>query len=82
VADALLDCSAPKDVVLDPFLGSGTTLLAAEQTGRVCRAIELSPKYVDTAIRRWQNRSGQQAIHFASGKTFDALAAEMEVSNA
>jgi DNA modification methylase len=82
VADALLDCSAPNDVVLDPFLGSGTTLLAAEQTGRVCRAIELSPKYVDTAIRRWQSRSGQKAIHVTSGKSFDSLAAAMEVVNA
>jgi hypothetical protein len=82
VADALLDCSAPKDIVLDPFLGSGTTLLAAERTGRICRAIELSPKYVDTAIRRWQNRTGQQAIHVTSGKSFDSLAAALEVVNA
>jgi DNA modification methylase len=82
VADALLDCSAPKDIVLDPFLGSGTTLLAAERTGRICRAIELSPKYVDTAIRRWQNRTGQQAIHLASGRTFDSLTTAMEVANA
>jgi DNA modification methylase len=81
VADALLDCSARKDIVLDPFLGSGTTLLAAEQTGRICRAIELSPKYVDTAIRRWQNRTGREAIHLKSGQTFDSLACAMEVEN-
>ena len=82
VADALLDCSAPKEIVLDPFLGSGTTLLAAEKTGRVCRAIELSPKYVDTAIRRWQNRTGQKAIHSGSGENFDSLVAAEEVVNA
>ena len=81
VADALLDCSARKDIVLDPFLGSGTTLLAAEQTGRICRAIELSPKYVDTAIRRWQNRTGREAVHLRSGQTFDSLACAMEVEN-
>nr|WP_246374108.1 DNA modification methylase [Edaphobacter lichenicola] len=81
VADALLDCSAPTDIVLDPFLGSGTTLLAAEKTGRICRAIELSPKYVDTAIRRWQKHSGGKAIQVKSGRTFDSLAEEMEVNH-
>ena len=55
VMDALLDCSNRGDIVLDSFLGSGTTLLAAERTGRICRGIELDPLYVDTAIRRWQN---------------------------
>lgn len=78
VADALLDCSAPRDIVLDSFLGSGTTLLAAERTGRICYAIELDPKYVDTAIRRWQKQTGQQAVHMVSGKTFDVLASAVE----
>ena len=54
VADALLDCSAPGDIVLDAFLGSGSTVIAAERTGRLCYGIELDPIYVDTAIRRWQ----------------------------
>jgi DNA modification methylase len=53
VADALLDCSAREDLVLDAFLGSGSTLIAAERTGRICCGIELDPLYVDTAIKRW-----------------------------
>jgi hypothetical protein len=76
VADALLDCSAPGDIVCDPFLGSGSTLLAAERTGRICRGIEIDPGYVDAAIRRWQRHTGASAIHLLSGKSFDELAAE------
>ena len=75
VADALLDCSAPGEIVCDPFLGSGSTLLAAEQTRRVCCAIELDPGYVDAAIRRWQRHTGAYANHVASGNSFDDLAA-------
>ena len=52
VADAILDCSARGDIVLDPFLGSATTVIAAERTGRRCYGIELDPRYVDTVIRR------------------------------
>ena len=70
VAEALLDCSAPKEIVLDAFLGSGTTLLAAERTSRHCYGIELNPSYVDVAIRRWQNMTGQQAKHAVSGQAF------------
>jgi DNA modification methylase len=70
VADALLDCSARKDIVLDSFLGSGTTLLAAERTGRICYGLELSPSYVDLAICRWQGQTGEQAIHALTGQTF------------
>ena len=58
VADAIMDCSARGDIVLDPFLGSGSTLIAAERVGRVCCGIELEPLYVDTAIRRWQRFTG------------------------
>jgi DNA modification methylase len=76
IADALLDCSARGDRVLDPFLGSGSTLIAAERTGRICHGIELDPLYVDTAIRRWQRHTGGQAVHVLSGKTFDELAKE------
>lgn len=82
VADALLDCSAPRDIVLDGFLGSGTTLLAAERTGRSCFGIELSPNYVDVAIRRWQHQTGQSAIHAVSKKSFDVLVGEKEVHHA
>jgi DNA modification methylase len=73
VADALLDCSARGDVVLDSFLGSGSTLLAAERVGRVCCGMEIEPKYVDVAIRRWHNLTGERAIHDATGRAFDEL---------
>ncbi len=77
VADALLDCSARGDVVLDPFLGSGTTLMAAERVGRRCFGLELDPLYVDTIIRRWQTLTGEAAIHATSGTTFDEKAKGM-----
>jgi hypothetical protein len=71
VADAILDCSRRGDRVLDAFLGSGSTLIACERTGRVCRGIELDPLYVDTAIRRWQRYTGREAVH-GNGTTFNA----------
>jgi DNA modification methylase len=69
VADAILDCTKRNDIVIDPYLGSGTTILAAERTGRRCHAIEIDGRYVDTAIKRWERLTGQQVkdIH---GKTF------------
>jgi DNA modification methylase len=72
VADAILDCSRRGDVVLDAFLGSGTTLIACERTGRSCYGIELDPLYVDTAIRRWQKYTGDAAANAATGQTFDS----------
>lgn len=76
VADAILDASGRNDVVLDPFLGSGTTIIAAERTGRVCYGMDLDPQYVDTAIRRWQAWTGQQAHHATTAKRFDEMARE------
>jgi DNA modification methylase len=76
VADALLDCSARGDSVLDSFLGSGSTLMAAERTGRRCFGIELDPIYVDTAIKRWQRYTGDHAMDVASGKPFDDICLE------
>jgi DNA modification methylase len=70
VADALMDSSARGDVVLDPFLGSGSTLIAAERIGRICYALELEAAYVDITIRRWQKFTGNKAVH-RSGQTFD-----------
>ena len=58
VADAILDCSARGDIVLDAFLGSGTTVIAAERTGRRCFGLELDAGYVDTIVRRWQALTG------------------------
>jgi hypothetical protein len=81
VADAILDCSARGEIVLDAFLGSGTTLMAAERVGRICFGIEIDPAYIDVAIRRWQKYTGEAAIHVASGKRFDEIAAEQEVTN-
>jgi DNA modification methylase len=75
VVDAVKDCSKRGGILLDPFVGSGTTLLAAEKTGRLGRAIELDPHYVDAAIGRWQVLTGQAAVHAETGKTFDELAA-------
>jgi DNA modification methylase len=82
VADAILDCSARGEVVLDAFLGSGTTVMAAERTGRRCCGLELDPAYVDTIVRRWQALTGGSARHAASGRSFDDLAREAEVANA
>jgi DNA modification methylase len=82
VADAILDCSARGDIVLDAFLGSGTTVIAAERTGRRCYGMELDPGYVDTIIRRWQALTGGSARHAASGLSFDDLAREAEAANA
>jgi len=79
IADAILDCSARGDIVLDSFLGSGSTLLAAERVGRICYGMEIDPLYVDTAIRRWQAHSGDSAIHAESGQRFDELASRAEV---
>lgn len=78
IMDALLDCSNRGHVVLDCFLGSGTTLLAAERTGRICRAIEFDPLYVDTAVRQWQNLTGSAAVRASDGKPFRDVEAEIE----
>ncbi len=80
VADAILDCSSRGDIVLDPFLGSGTTVIAAERTGRICYGIEMDPACVDTAVRRWQRFTGMRALHGESGRSFDDL--EKEAINA
>ena len=69
--DALLDATAPGELVVDPFLGSGTTLLAAERTRRRCVGVEIEPSYVDLTIRRWQAMTGGEAIHAATGMTFE-----------
>lgn len=64
------------DVVADLYVGSGTTIIAAEMTGRACHAIELSPAYVDVAVRRWQNFTGERATLDGDGRTFDEIADE------
>lgn len=75
VADAIMDCSRRGGIVLDPFAGSGTTLVAAERTDRRCYALELDPMYVDVAVRRWQQLTGEEAVHEQTGRPYDAVAA-------
>nr|WP_257025820.1 site-specific DNA-methyltransferase [Edaphobacter lichenicola] len=71
VADALLDCSARGEIVLDSFLGAGSTLLAAERVGRVCYGMEIEGRYVDLSIRRWQQLTGEHAYKSDTGIAFD-----------
>jgi DNA modification methylase len=82
VADAIKDCSRRGSLVLDPFSGSGTILIAAERTGRKARAIEIDPDYVDVAVRRWQAYSGNSAILDGSGETFEETADRRFVKSA
>ena len=82
VADAILDCSARSEIVLDAFLGSGTGVIAASRTGRRCYGLELDPAYVDTTVRRWQVHTGGSARHAMSGRSFDDLACEAEAADA
>ena len=76
IADALIDVSKRGDVVLDTFLGIGSTLVAAERTGRRCYGVEIDPKYVDIAVRRFQRLTGEVAVDGKSGKRFDDIAGE------
>jgi DNA modification methylase len=74
LADALLDLTHRGDIVLDPFLGSGSTLIAADKAGRVCRGVELDPLYVDVIVRRYQAATGASAVLVPTGETFEDLA--------
>ena len=74
LADAILDTTRRGDIVLDPFLGSGTTLIAAEKVGRTCYGLELDPLYADLIVRRWQAWTGERAIHAETGLSFDEMA--------
>ena len=74
VADAIKDCSRRNGLILDPFLGSGTTVIAAELTGRRAAGFELDPRYVDTIIRRWQRMTGKDAVLVATGEAYETVA--------
>lgn len=76
VADAIRDVSLPGEIVLDAFMGSGTTILAAERTKRRAYGIEIAPGYVDVAIRRWETLTGEQAVLANTGQTFEEVAEE------
>jgi DNA modification methylase len=77
VADAIKDCTRRQDVVLDTFCGSGTTVLAAERVGRRPFGLELEPRYIDVAIRRWQAFTRRDAVHVETQFTFDERALEL-----
>ena len=77
VCDILLDSTVKRDIVADPFAGSGTTVIACEKLGRHARAIELDPAYCDLIIRRWQHWSGEPAIRVSDGVSFAALEEEV-----
>lgn len=81
VADAILDSSRRGEVVLDSFLGSGTTLMAAERVGRACFGLELDPLYVDTIIRRWQKQTGDSAVLAEGEMSFEQLLAERQATD-
>ena len=78
VADVLKDASRRSDLVLDPFAGSGTTIIAAEKTGRQACALEIDPNYVDVIIQRWQSYTGKAALFAATGATFEELAEQRQ----
>jgi DNA modification methylase len=82
VADAIKDCSRHGGLVFDPFCGSGTTLIAAERTGRKAHALEIDPTYVDVAVRRWQAYTGKSAILAGSGETFEAVEEQRSAKSA
>lgn len=75
VADAIMDCSNRGEIVLDPFAGSGTTLIAAHRTGRRARLIELDPVYCDLIIRRWEKAAGGKAVR-SDGRSFEDVREE------
>jgi DNA modification methylase len=76
--DALLDLTNRSDIVVDPFLGSGSTLIAADKNGRVCRGVEFDPLYVDVIVRRYEGASGQAAVLAETGESFRELSARRE----
>ena len=82
VADAIKDCSRRGGLVLDPFCGSGTILIAAEKTGRKTRALEIDPTYVDVAVRRWQAYAGKSAVLAGSGDTFETIEEQRSAKSA
>jgi DNA modification methylase len=78
VVDAIKDCSKQGDIVLDPFCGSGTIIIAAERTGRKARALEIDPVYVDVAVRRWEQLTGKSAT-LSTGGTFEEITEQRTV---
>jgi 16S rRNA G966 N2-methylase RsmD len=82
VADAVKDCSRRNHIVLDPFAGSGTVLIAAERTGRRARALEIDPHYVDVAIKRWEAYTGKPATLASTGSSFEEISEQRSSNSA
>jgi len=80
--DVLRDVTKRGDIVIDTFSGSGSTLMAAEETGRLFRGVELDPLYVDVGIRRWQTATGRTAVLLRTGESFDDLERRLATSGA
>lgn len=76
IAEAIKDCSRRHDIVLDPFAGSGSTIIAAEKARRIGYGMEFDPAYADTVVRRWEKMSGRQALHEVSGAPFEQVRTE------
>jgi DNA modification methylase len=74
IADAIKDCTRREHIVLDSFCGYGSSIIAAERTGRRARGIEINPRFVDLSVRRWQALTGRDTVHAESGQTFDEIA--------
>jgi len=81
VAEAITDCTKRGEIVLDGFLGSGTSVIAAQRTDRRCYGLEIDPIYVDTIVRRWHSFTGDQAIEVSTGRSFDQLREERGEEN-
>jgi len=79
--EAMLDVTVAGEFVLDPFLGSGSTLLAAERVERVCLGLEISPAYVDVTIARWEKMTGREAIHADTGLTFKEVQEQRDIES-
>lgn len=73
IADAIRDVTKQRDILLDPFSGSGTTIIAAEKTGRIARAVEIDPHFCDVAIRRWEEFTGKSAVLAETSESFEVV---------
>ena len=82
IADAIIDCTARGEVILDPFLGSGTTVIAAERTGRRCFGLEYDPQYCDVIVRRWQAFTRDRAVRESDSQPFNGIEEEVRMKNA
>jgi ribosomal protein L11 methylase PrmA len=78
IADAIKDASKRSDTVLDPFCGSGSTIIAAEKTGRQACGLEIDPKYVDVAVRRWQTFTGKLAVLDGTAACWEEIAEQRD----